>query len=190
MFFTLLFALWAQGNEVKPALTCFTSPPSTSFVIWDEGENVFSRVIFHYGTQWAPSIAGIFTGNDLLTLERYASAAKRLQQVTDVRWPKKSCRQSSPLRFECFGTDDSPSGSQGEVVKPLALYTTTAKEDSVAGLWDTVSVNLSFEINGSRSQIEMKYYGDECFSNKGAAMGLKQIQRLIEVRPPVKTPRG
>jgi hypothetical protein len=153
----------ARAADTPINLTCITEVPSTSFVIWTEGKDLFGRVIYHFGSRFAPAINGIYTPNDLGVLAERASLVEKMQDVTTFRWPLSKCRRHDEFRFECFGTDDVQEGKNGEKLTPFALYTTRSSEDGIGGKWEYLSVTLTFQVDGKGDpSVQMKYPKDGC----------------------------
>jgi hypothetical protein len=152
-----------KAAEEPIELTCVTEWPTTSFVVWSEGDEVLARVIHHNGSSYAPAIVGTFTPNDLPLLAERAALVKKMKNEMTFHWPRKKCKKLGELVLQCFGTDDVQEGEGGAKFAPFALYSTTRVEDGIAGRQESASVTLTFDVDGARgASIEMIYPKGSC----------------------------
>lgn len=157
-------ALSAPAAEEPLALTCVTEFPTTSFVVWTEGESVKARVIHHNGSGYAPAIVGTFTPNDLPILAERAALVKKMKPDMTFTWPRAKCKKLGEMVLQCFGTDDVQEGEGGARFAPFALYSTAKEEFGIAGRLRSHSVTLTFDVDGQHgASIEMWYPEGSCF---------------------------
>lgn len=159
-----LFCLFFSASSFAAdyELTCMTEPPTTTFGIWREGEEMIVRVIHHNGTKYAPAFTGVFSPNDIPYLAEQAKLVLKMPAITTFHWPLKNCGLKGEV-FKCFGTEDVQEGEGGAKLKPFAVHTALASEETIAGKHEYLSVSLNFDVDGkSGPRLEMKYPNYQC----------------------------
>jgi hypothetical protein len=143
-------------------LTCMTEPPTTTFGIWREGEEMIVRAIHHFGARFAPSFNGIYTPNDIPYLAEQAKLVLKMPAITTFHWPLKNCSLKGEV-LKCFGTDDVQEGEGGAKLKPFGVHTAVSTEETIAGKHEYTTVSLNFDVDGkSGPRLEMKYPKGQC----------------------------
>ena len=156
-----------NGADQPFEFSCLTEIPTTTFVVWTEGEEVLARVIHHNGSQYAPAIVGTYTPNDLPTLAKRAAAVRKMKNDTTFRWPKAKCQHLGEMGLYCTGATGTAEGEEGAKLKPWALYTSTVVEEGVAGKLESMNVSVIFDVDQDRDQsVEMKYPKGSCVPRK------------------------
>ncbi len=151
------------AGEEPIVLTCVTDFPTTSFVVWTEGEFVKARVIHHNGTGYAPAIVGVFTPNDLPVLAERASMVRKMKDDMTFRWPLKNCKKLDEMVIQCFHSGEVQDGEGGAKIAPFALYSSAKEERGIAGHLKSHSVRLSFDVDGKNgASVEMEYPEGSC----------------------------
>ncbi|MGZ3693681.1 MAG: hypothetical protein ACXWQO_05745 [Bdellovibrionota bacterium] len=167
-----LLCLSAVAHAGDYHLVCYTDPLTSSFDISQKADSdeLLGTVIFHYGTEYAPAISGIYTPHDLPLLTERAALVKEMKPTTTFHWPKKKCLIGEQGRMECFGSEDVQDGEDGVKFTPFAIYTTRISEDGIAGKFDYLRVTLSIYAGQKNAIVEMNYPLSGCELN-GVKLG-------------------
>lgn len=163
----MMFAPMAHAFDYD--LTCVTNPPTTSFGIWTEGEEMVVRVLHHHGSRFAPAFTGVYTPNDVSYLAEVAKLVQKMPAITTFRWPRKNCSLNGAV-LKCFGTEDVQEGEGGAKLKPFGVHTSRTKVESIAGTNEYTHVSVVFDVDGkSGPRLEMPFPEGECSHGANAS---------------------
>jgi hypothetical protein len=159
---SLLIAVPASAWEKE--LLCITEFPTTSFELVKTEKELQVRVIHHNGTRFAPFWNGLIVPNDLPLLQSKASLIEKMDTRWKMSWPLEKCEFHEDLRFECMG-GATAEASNGMKIEPFAIYTTRLTEDSIAGVYRSTIMTVTFDVNGVSQTVSMQYRDEtnDCF---------------------------
>lgn len=164
-----IFTIAASPAMAWKELTCATHPLTTSFVLRKSEKFLDVSVVHHNGTRYAPFWYALVVPNDLEILRKKASLIEKTDELVKMRWPIEKCRFHEGFRFECFG-GATAEPSNGVRIEPFAIYSSRVREDSIAGVWNSTFLNVSFTTEGESQMITMQYRDEtgDCFDETRA----------------------